>query len=552
MHWDIKATVSETEPLQRLEQIVEVLFANRGLSDAAVRAAFIKPPRPQLMQPQEVGIVETELVKAVDHIHQAIEAKRPILIYGDYDADGITATAILWEAMYELSQNVYPFIPNRELHGYGLSIKGLTDALEQLPQDKTPLVITVDNGITAFEAAEFLESKGIPLIITDHHQKNSTLPPHLALVHTDQIAGSAVAWFLAKTINPQAADTTLELATIGTITDLLPLHGANRAIVMHGLPLVQHTKRVGLKALYAEAGIDTSLEFTTYHIGFVIGPRLNAMGRLTDAMDSLRLLCTKDGQKATQLSQLLSNTNKARQDLTFEFVDKAHRLLTSPTDSLLIVEHESFHEGVIGLVAGKLAETYHRPAIVVARSEKVSKASARSVKGVNIIELIRSQEALLVNAGGHPQAAGFTIETDKLAEFTTNLTLHANQTIDSNLLTPHLEIDCELERDDLTWDLFKRMEELKPFGIKNPEPVFCLSGVTIVNASAVGRQAKHLRLSLALGNGNVMSAIGFGMGDQLSQVLKAKTVDVAFCLDKNVWNGTTSLQMRVKDFHFSV
>lgn len=530
-----------------MRSIVDAVLTNRHIISDEQKEAFFNPPDPLLLSPESAHIDVKNLTRAIDRLKKAIEDKQPILIYGDYDADGMTATAILWEALMASGARAVPFIPNREHHGYGLSIKGLIDALKPFADKHKPLVITVDNGIVAHEAATYLSDEGYELIITDHHQVSDTLPACSFLIHSTHISGSGVAWFVAKELSPESSKHSLELAAIGTVTDLLPLTGVNRAIVKHGLKRLSQTQRPGLKALFTEAGITTLENLDTYHIGYVIGPRLNAMGRLEDPMDSLRLLCTKSEEKAQKLAQTLGDTNKTRQDITLDFITLAEGLVTDPTAPLLIVAHEEFHEGVIGLVAGRLSEKYHRPSIVIALGAETSKASARSVPGINIIDLIRTQESFLINAGGHPGAAGFSLETSKVELFSAAMNVHAKDAINPDQLEKTLNIDCQINLSDVDWKLYEALEPLKPFGMQNHEPVFSVSNVKVISARIVGREYTHLSLKLQDRGGKYYSAIGFGLARLVEDPNKLESADLAFVLSRNDFNGSSSLQLRLKD-----
>lgn len=524
--------------------IVAQLLKNRGITTKSARDVFLQPITPEKLSAKDVGIDRQQLDIGLARMQQAIKNGEVVVVYGDYDADGITATAILWEALHALGAKVIPFIPNRERHGYGLSVKGVDEVVRN---HRPGLMITVDNGIVAHEAADYAKTKGVDLIITDHHQKAGTLPESLCVIHTDVVAGSGVAWFVAQALAPTAAAKSLGLAAIGTVADILPLLGVNRSLVKFGLKQLQQQGRPGLAALLTQAGIEPGAELSTYHINYVIAPRLNAMGRLEEAMDSLRLLCTTSKKRANELAQLLGNTNKARQDLTQELVAVGHDLVEDGSKEILIIEHDDFHEGVIGLVAGKLTEQYHRPSIVIAKHATVSKASARSVKGVNIIELIREFDDLLINAGGHPMAAGFTIATENIAAFKQALEQRAREAISADMLEQELTIDCQIELSDVSPDLYQKLQALKPFGMGNPQPTFGVEQARLVDVRAMGREQQHLKLRLQTDDGAAFSAVGFGMGDKLAELASAKKVNAAFTLNENVWNGKRELQLILKD-----
>jgi len=572
MNWSIKSTLPPTITKDRHQHIIDLLIKSRGLTTKSAIKDFLGPSHPRDLSLKDVGLQPSALKAAATRINQAITTGQTIVVYGDYDADGISATAILWLTLHALGAKAYPFIPDRQRHGYGLSLKGIQEILDSSPSKpycltpKSSLIITVDNGIVAHEAATFIKDQGFDLIITDHHQPSDTLPPADVLVHSTQICGAGVAWFLSRQLLESSsaklsADSLLDLVAIGTIADLMPMIGVNRALAKHGLVTLSKSQRPGLLALKTEAGI-TDQHLSAYHVGFIIGPRINAMGRLEHGMDALRLLCTTNSQKATDLAQLLGDTNRSRQDLTSEMTDMAdqiYRSIPGATDNkIIIIDHQEFHEGVIGLIAGKLTETYSKPSIVISRGEEVSKASARSIKDVNIIELIRTAQSHLINAGGHPGAAGFTIQTSKIDIFRQTLITTANTTIDPSLLQPSLEIDCQVDLSDLDLDLYDRLQTFEPFGIGNPRPVFATTA-QITELRTVGRDYQHLKLKLTPFKGQSLKgqhqstskqnidAIGFNLAAANQGLKPGDITNLAFKLDKNEWNGHTNAQLIIND-----
>ncbi len=495
--------------------MVDVLLKNRGIKD---KKEFLDPAYPEF---------KLNLKKAIARIRLSIKKGEKIVVYGDYDADGICATAIMWETLRDLGAKVMPFIPAREKEGYGLSIDGIK-------QIDAKLIITVDSGIVAHEAVDFANKQGIDVIIIDHHEKPKKLPKAYATVHTAKLCAAAIAYFVSKELikNPP-----LELAAIATITDLLPLAEVNRAIVKYGLEEIKNTKRVGLRALFEVAGIE---KIGTYEIGYMIGPRLNASGRIESALTALRLLCTHDKDKAIELAKLLNDTNKDRQVMTEEMTLHA-KSIAKVDGKIIVLEHESFHQGVIGLVAGRLVEQYYLPAIVIAKADGVSKASARSISGFNIIEAIRSCNSLLINAGGHPMAAGFSISTEKIAEFTQKITDYAKINITQELLQKTLRVDMELDVNAVTMDLYKDLGKLAPFGMGNPEPVFA-SEVTIQSLRTVGQEGKHLKLVV-----NGLDAIAFNLGNLLPKLKVGDPIKIAYSIALDTYNFNHKLQLRIRD-----
>lgn len=541
------------------EKILKILLENRGHSDKKAIQEFLSPKLEQVTI-DSVGIDKKQLKKAMDRIYDAIKNHEQIIIYGDYDVDGITGTAILWETLYGMKAKVLPYLPDRIDEGYGLSEKGISNLKLKISNIK--LIITVDNGIVANKAVEFAKKEGIDVIITDHHTIDKKLPLAFAIVHTTKMCGAGISWLLAQQFKKKSGeyevdnDEHLELAALGTVADMVPLTDANRTIVKFGLEKIRRTRRPGLLELFKAAGIEK--EIGVYEIGFLIAPRLNAAGRIENAMDSLRLLCTNNKAKARELAQQLEVTNRERQFLMKQAAEHAS-LYVKTQDSLkkiLIVAHESYAQGVIGLVAGKLVEEYYRPSIVISLGEKYSKASARSVLGFNIIEFLRSTPEYFVNVGGHPMAAGFTIETEKIIIFKETLETTAEKLIDRETLTKSVRIDCELPLSAVSQDLFTSLKQLEPFGMANPQPVFATRDVIVKDLRLLGREGKHFKLQILPPASEILhlkseplDAIAFNMGELSGEIKTGDSISFAYTIDENTWNGNTKLQLKVKDIN---
>jgi single-stranded-DNA-specific exonuclease len=540
------------------EDIVDILLQNRGIKTKKEIEEFLHPPYP----PNIPDLPDMD--KAITRIKKAIKNKETIVVYADYDADGITAGAIMWEALHGLGANVMPYIPHRAEEGYGLSLKGIDAVREQYDPS---LIITVDHGITAWEKVAYAKTLGIDVIVTDHHVKPEKLPD-CTTVHTTALSGAGVSWILVRHVilgseaNPESKRLStsqndaelLELAAIGTIADLVPLTGANRSIVKYGLEAINSTHRVGLEALFADAGLGKGT-IDVYAVSHMLAPRLNAMGRLEHAMDALRLLCTKQKDKAMVLAGKLGMTNRDRQQLTTDTVSHAMSIVPKIRKKLIFFSHESYNPGVIGLVAGKLVEEYYLPAVVVSKGEQVSKASARSVSGFNIVEAIRTCSDILVDVGGHPMAAGFTVETVNLDILKERLEELAEKQLDEVALTRTLKIDMEIPLDAVTIALYEQIQQLQPFGFGNPEPVFATREVKIVDCRVVGAGGKHLKLRMASMNNETIQqytnvpidAIAFNLGNLYGELQNTPIVDLAYTIDLNTWNGSQKLQLKVKD-----
>ncbi len=515
---------------------------------------FLNPTSPRLFTEKDLGLTKKEVDKALKRIAQAIKKKEGIIVYGDYDADGICSTAIIWETLYRFTKNVLPYIPERVSEGYGLNQDSIAKLKSENPNLK--LIITVDQGITANEKIEFAKSLGIEVIVCDHHQIGEKIPDCTAVVHTDKVCAAAIAWFLAKKVSQQARENLkimekdLDLVAIATIADLQPLLGINRSLTKHGLKVLNETKRCGLLEIFEEAGLKSG-EIGNYEVGFIIAPRLNAMGRMEHALESLRLICTPNKNQARDLAQKLGLTNKERQTLTEEVTKHARQLLLASggeSQKLIFISHETYQEGVIGLAAGKLAEEFYRPAVVVSKGEIYSKASARSVNGFNIIEAIRACSDLLVEVGGHPMAAGFTVETSKLAVLKSRLEELANKELDEQKLTKTLKVDCELPLAAVKRELFEKIAEFAPFGLGNPSPVFVSRKVRLVDFRSVGNSGKHLKFKVAAPDSSlIFEAIAFSWGSLAPKLLPGQEIDIAYGLQINYWEGQEKLELKIKD-----
>lgn len=546
MIWKIK------QPLP--EDIITALLANRDFTTKASGEEFLKPTKPELIPLADLGIKSASVLKAITRIAAAIKKQEAIYIYGDYDADGVSSTAILWETLNALSAKVMPYIPTRSDSVRGLSPQGIEAILPHQPK----LIITVDNGISAFKGCEYAKKLGIDVIITDHHVPPVALAkgglPALAIIHTTQLAGAGVAWFFSREIikklfHSRGGDffhlwsELLDLAALGTIADMVPLINANRSLAKYGLEALRHSPRFGLQALAKIANLDLA-QISEHQISFALAPRLNAMGRLEHALDSLRLICTKDKVKSLQLAEHLQQVNELRQDKTLTmFLDaKAKYLSQKKSPALIFVANKDYHEGVVGLVAGRLTEEFHRPAVVVALAETTFKASIRSIKGFNAIKAIRSISQYLLEQGGHELAAGFTAENKNLKIIQKKLADLVKKSLSEKELEPVLNIDCQVDLSQLNWDLFKALEDFKPYGFSNSQPVFCTRGVKLISFRSVGQDNKHLKLKL-----EKFGCIAFNQGHLIDKLKPGQFINIAYKLESNEWNNKTSLQLKIID-----
>lgn len=538
-----------------MDKIIKTLLKNRGIKTAKDVENFFNPPIPYNLLPSNVGIDAKQFTKGVARMIKAIEGKEKIIVYGDYDVDGISATAILWETLDFLKGNAKPYIPDRFSEGYGLNEESIKKLKEE--DKELSLIVTVDHGIVASGKVDFAKELGIDVVISDHHLPGDTRPKAHAIIHTTQISGSAISWFLSRELIRQLKTddqipTTdhLGLAALGTVTDVLPLVGFNRSIVAHGLYELRETKRCGIISICEEAIVDQK-ELDTFHIGFIIGPRLNAAGRVEHAMDALRLICTRDSKRGKELARKLGQTNKVRQEKTeamlahvTEYFGPAWEEGSLP--KLLFAHHESYDEGIVGIVAGRLVDKYHRPSIVLSIGEEKSKASARSVQGVSIVELIKKAGGdMLLSVGGHPMAAGFSIKTQDLDTLAAKLAEVALTDIKDESLVKNVRIDCKLDFNQINSAFYGELQKFHPFGYGNPEPTFETEGVMIEDARLVGKDSSHLKLTLSQ-NGLSFEAIGFRMGELYPKLKPDKQISIVYSIEQDEWNNKKRLQLKLR------
>lgn len=518
------------------DQLVETLLKNRGIKNKQDRAQFFHPKMEDFTKEFTLEGID----QAKKRILQAIKSRELVIIFGDYDVDGLTATALAYHGLTALGGQVLPYIPHREKEGYGLSKLGIDYARSK----QAGLILTVDNGIVANQAVAYAKEQGIEVIITDHHVPSDIRPESLAIVHSTNLSGAGVAWSLIQAMVPEdLAKKLLSFAAMGAICDLMPVLGVNRAIIKDGLEILRKTDRIGLLALASECGLNIN-ELSTYHISHILGPRLNAVGRLESAMDALRLLCTKDPAKANQLARKLSEVNESKKQLTVDAIWQAGRVIQEDgfnlsNKKIIILHSKEWIPGIIGLVAGRISEEYRLPSIIISEGEKFSKGSARSSNGFDIIQAIRSCADCLIDVGGHPQAAGFTIETSKIPVFKKRMEEVLEQLEVSEGKGQQAEVLVNLRKVNQSW--VEELEKMEPFGVGNPKPVLGAEGVRISNLRTVGA-GKHLKF---LADG--VEAIAFGMGEMTTLLAEGNLVKINFYLDLDTYNGGEKLQLKVLD-----
>lgn len=548
------------DALAPLHPIVAQIVYNRGHNDIEQARIFLdntyKLPWPFLLK--DVNL-------AVDRINYAIEHGEPIVVYGDFDVDGVTATAILSSALSRLGAVVRPYIPDRVTEGYGLH----SESLKKLADEGAKLVITVDCGIRSLQEVMDAKSYGMDVIITDHHSLGPALPEALATIdpkHPDsaypfrELCGAAVAYTLVRAlviqqsrhgVPPFDPDEYLDLVAIATVADIVPLVGENRYLVVEGLKRLNRSRRPGVLALMGVSGLAPGA-VDAQGIGFRMGPRINAAGRLERAMIAYEMLITDNPQLARQRADYLNEINQRRQDMTAEMQELAAEQAGLDDDSvrppLIFAAHPGFHQGIVGLVASRLVEQAYRPAVVVQRGEEHSHASCRSIPEFHITEALDQCSDLLVRHGGHAAAAGFTVETAKLEALRERMLDIAAGQLGDRELTPTLDIDAEVRLGDLTEGLIGQLGQLEPTGERNNPPVLATRNLRVLSYRRVGREENHLKLIVG-DEIDRLGAIAFRMG-HLADRLPAY-IDVAYYPEINEWNGTRSIQMLVHDIQSS-
>ena len=561
----------EVKPSDKItpQQLVDLILKHRQIKDIN---EFLNPQSPLKISILDFGF-KKEWGKTLKLLKEIKKKNQMIIVYTDYDADGITGGAILWETLYLLGFKTMPYVPNRKTEGYGFSIIGIDKVIKKF---NPALIISVDHGITKVKEIEYAKKKGIKIIITDHHLKSDKTPKAEAIFHIPELSGSGVAYFFAKEIFKQFKSKTfnfslltfnfntdyLALSSIGTIADLVPLIGPSRSIAKLGLDAFSKVKRYGIRHILKEAGIENK-KITPYEVGFIIAPRINAVGRLKDATDALRLLCTTNESRAKELAQYVGDKNRERQDLVKKSVEEAEINLKSQISNvksipkIIILVSQKWHEGIIGLIASKITEEFYRPTIVLTKTNGVYKGSARSIPPFHITNFLRSLKKYLIDVGGHAQAAGFTIEEKKLNDFVTAAQELSSKLIKDKELERKIEVDIKVPVSKVNLELAKALESLEPFGIANPRPTF-LSEDVITNAQLFGKTNNHLKIWLT----NVIPApclpagrkagiqsfelIAFNQGEKFKQLSRGEKINVVYSLEVDRWNERERLRGMIK------
>jgi len=538
-----------------ISPILAQLLINRGTKEALSARIFLKADLKDLRDPY----IFKDMERAVDRILKAINSDERILIYGDYDVDGISSIALLFFILKEFTLNLYYYIPNRFQEGYGLNEKAIDIAFE----NNFKLIITVDCGISSIGEIRKANNYGIDVIVIDHHQPQKEVPSAMAIINPKydtnypfrELAGVGVSYKVVQALylklkrNQDDLRNLLDYVALGSIADSVPFIDENRILIKCGLKVLNQTDKEGLKALIVESGVDYG-NLGTKEVNFALAPRINAAGRLDDPKLALELLLTDSESKAKYLSRKLSEINKYRQDVGDNILREAREFafkqVEDEDNKVLVLASEDWNQGVIGIIASRLVDELNRPIIIISKKDGIGKGSGRSIKGFHLYKALELCKDILINFGGHQLAAGITIEYNKIPEFKSRINKIAQEFINEDELNPELEVDAQISLSDINVNLIKDINVLEPFGSGNPQPVFCSYKNMIYDWQLVGQSREHLKLKIKEEN-KILEGIGFGLSKMGSQIFsESKVVDLAFNIELNKWNGTENIQLNIK------
>ena len=554
--WSIEPDHSQEEVQLAAElkvsPIVAKLLINRGLGDPHKARQFLVADMESLLSPWDLkGMRE-----AVACVTKTMEEGGSIVVYGDYDVDGITATSVVYRFLKRCGASVSYYIPERQSEGYGLNL----EALEGLIAKGTDLVITVDCGISSYDIVEAVRDR-LALVITDHHEAPALIPRAVAVVDHKQpncpypdknLAGVGVAYKLCQAIwqerTGEVYQADLDIVALGTVADVVPLVGENRILVKAGLSKMQLQPNRGIKALIDVAGLKDR-KITAGHIGYTLAPRLNAAGRVAHATRAVELLTTPSQEEAYEIAEELQETNLERQALERDIHEMARQdvLKQGPdADYVVVVGGQDWHPGVIGIVASRLVEEFYKPTLVISIKDGIGKGSCRSIDNCNIYEALQSAEDLLIQFGGHQAAAGFSIKEDKIPALRERLAQYCKEHLAETDYLPIVDIDSQVAIDDIDVPLIEEIETLEPYGMANPTPVLALEEATISDLFLMGQQKKHAKVLLEREDSTI-DAIAWNRPDLHASFFPGDRVKVAFTVQKNEWNGHVSPQLMIQD-----
>lgn len=541
----------------KISPITASILLNRGLSNPRDIAQFFHPSIDQLHDP----FLMLDMEKAVDRVIDALIEKQRIFIYGDYDVDGITSVSMVYLYLRDLGGIVRYYIPDRQSEGYGLSEQGIGEAKRW----GADLIITVDCGITSVREVEIASSAGIDVIISDHHEPGEILPQAIAVINpkrTDckypftELAGIGVAYKLVNAIsdkwglNPNCHQRYIDLVAIGSAADIVPLVDENRIFVKHGLEKLNDDGSIGLRALIEIARLDKG-PINVGKIIFGLAPRINAVGRLGNAERAVELLTTRDFEEAYRFAQVLEDENRQRKQIDNRTLEEAkaqiNKIFDPLKDKAIVLARKNWHSGVIGIVASRLIEQFHRPIIMISIEDGIGKGSARSIPGFDLYNAMKQCSDLLLQFGGHKYAAGLTIKEENIPQFTRHFLKITDDLITDDDLIPKIQIDAEIQLDEINQRLVRELNDFAPFGPKNHKPLFLSRNLEVVYPKTVGTEGQHLKFRVRQ-NGVEMDAIGFNMGKYIDKLeYERKLIDMIYIIEENVWLNRVNTQLRVKD-----
>ncbi|MFG6148409.1 single-stranded-DNA-specific exonuclease RecJ [Halobacillus sp. B23F22_1] len=534
--------------LPDISSLTSQLLNRRGITKPEEVKRFLHPSQEDLYDP----FLLDGLSEAVERVRIAIERNEHILVYGDYDADGVSSTTVMVEALREAGAICDYYIPNRFTEGYGPN----EAAFLQAAQDGFSIIITVDNGIAGIHEANVAKEAGIDLIITDHHEVQESLPDAFSIIHPKtsknypfkELAGVGVAFKFAQALLKEMPHHLLDMVAIGTIADLVPLKDENRALVFLGLQALNQTNRIGFKALKDVCSIDGEIEEET--VGFSIGPRVNAVGRLEDASPAVDLFLTEDSYEASQLAEYINDLNQKRQKIVTDITKEAEELLISgeqPLEEVIVVAKEGWNPGVLGIVASKLVRQFDRPAIVLGidSDKNEAKGSARSIDAFDLFQNCMEIREQFIHFGGHAQAAGMTLNTDNIEEVRSQLCQKAQDKLSDDDYHQVLNVEMNVDMEEVTLEQIQEINKLRPFGMGNPKPLFHIKEKA-KEIRLIGSRQNHLKLMFKK-NQKKLDGIAFGMGDLYTRISPASELEVIGELGINEWNGRQNVQIMIKD-----
>lgn len=562
---DLDTVAKLRKELNNLPDALARALVLRGIDSFDAAKHYFRPSLSDMHDP----FLMLDMDIAADRVARAIKQKERVLVYGDYDVDGTTSTALMTSFLREQGVDAVFFIPNRFEHGYGLSNAGIDEAAEQ----GATLIIAIDCGITAHDEADYARERGIDLIICDHHTAEEATPNALAVLDPKrpgcdypfkELSGCGVAFKLVQAVlarlgeAPERALPYLDLVAISTASDIVPLNGENRILMREGFERLRETKRLGLRKLAQQARMDLN-DLSVTNIVFGIGPRINAAGRLDEASRAVDLMLATDEAEANALVRWIEDANERRraldQEIQQEAIHKAELQITSRQRHVLVLHDPDWHQGVIGIVASRVVERFNRPAVMLCTVNGFAKGSARSINGVNIYNAIHSCKDLLTRFGGHDHAAGLTLPEENIEAFRTRLDAAVGEMMTPEMVQPSIEVDAPLDLSEVDNRFWNVLRQFAPFGPENMRPIFLARGLEVVGRpKTVGGGGAHLKLQVRSGTSlhtPPHAVIAFGMGGKLPDVLESQRegqpLEMVFCIEENTWKGRTSLQLRAKD-----